>query len=68
MSIGHKGMLLAAKTMAATAYDLFINPDAISEAKKEFSESRGADFRYIPLVGDRLPPLDYRKGVEGSEE
>ena len=59
-SIGTKGMMVAAKTLAATAIDLFKNPKAIQEARVEFEERRGADFKYIPLLGDRAPALDYR--------
>lgn len=59
-SIGNKGMMIAAKTLALTAIDLFKNKDLIGDAKKEFIERRGADFKYIPLLGDRAPALDYR--------
>jgi aminobenzoyl-glutamate utilization protein B len=61
MSIGNKGMLVAAKTMALTAVDLFMDEDLIAKAKAEFEKRRGPDFVYKPLVGDRPPPLDYRK-------
>ncbi len=60
-SIGKKGMMVAAKTLARTAMDLFEKTDVIEEAKKEFLELRGANFEYIPLLGDREPALDYRK-------
>jgi aminobenzoyl-glutamate utilization protein B len=60
-SIGHKGMIIAAKTLALTAVDLFKYPDLIKAAKSEFMERRGADFQYIPLLGDRAPALDYRQ-------
>lgn len=60
-SIGHKGMLVAAKTLTATALDLFSNDDLINQAKKEFNDRRGEDFVYVPLLGDRAPALDYRK-------
>lgn len=60
-SIGHKGMMVAAKTMALAAIELYENPGLIKEAKKEFEERRGADFEYTPLLGDRSPALDYRK-------
>ena len=33
----------------------------INEAKKELHQRVGNDFDYKPLLGDRLPPLDYRK-------
>lgn len=60
MSIGTKGMMIAAKTMAASAIDLFSNLDIIDKAKAEFLNSRGKDFKYTPLIGDRAPALDYR--------
>ena len=59
-SIGVKGMMVAAKTMAKTGMDLFDDPAILKAAKKEFEEKRGADFEYIPLLGDREPALDYR--------
>ncbi|MEP0201493.1 MAG: amidohydrolase [Halioglobus sp.] len=62
-SIGAKGMLVAAKTMALTAADLFEQPQVIAAAKREFEERRGSDFKYEALLGDRQPPLDYRAGV-----
>ncbi|MGB5271155.1 MAG: amidohydrolase [Eudoraea sp.] len=60
-TIGKKGMMVAAKTLTLTAIDLLANQELINEAKAEFSERRGADFVYIPLLGDRPPALDYRK-------
>ena len=60
-SIGTKGMMIAAKTLTATAIDLYENPELIKNAKLEFEERRGADFVYKPLLGDRPPALDYRK-------
>jgi aminobenzoyl-glutamate utilization protein B len=59
--IGNKGMMIAAKSLALTAIDLFKNPKWVQAAKIEFLEKRGADFEYIPLLGDRPPALDYRK-------
>ena len=59
--IANKGMMVAAKTIALTAIDLFLNPDQIIKAKTELEEKRGKDFKYIPLLGDRKPALDYRK-------
>lgn len=53
-------MMVAAKTLAKTAIDLFENDKLVAEAKKEFLEKRGADFEYIPLLGDRDPALNYR--------
>ncbi len=60
-TIGKKGMMVAAKTLTRTAIGLFKNKDIIKKAKEEFLERRGVDFKYIPLLGDRDPALDYRK-------
>ena len=60
-SIGVKGMMVAAKTLTLTAMELFSDTKIVEAAKTEFMERRGADFEYIPLLGDRPPALDYRK-------
>ena len=60
-SIGHKGMMVAAKSLALTAVHLYTHKDLIEESKREFDERRGDDFQYTPLLGDRAPALDYRK-------
>ncbi|TFV94673.1 amidohydrolase [Algoriphagus kandeliae] len=60
-SIGIKGMMVAAKTLALTALDVFMNPKLAEEAKAELDRRRGANFNYESLVGDREAPLDYRK-------
>jgi aminobenzoyl-glutamate utilization protein B len=59
-SIGHKGMMVAAKTLTLTAIDIFKDPGLAEKAKKELNERRGENFEYQPLLGDREPPLDYR--------
>jgi aminobenzoyl-glutamate utilization protein B len=61
MSIGTKGMIVAAKTLALTAAELFSNPEILEAAAAEQAERVGPDFVYKPLLGDRAPPLDYRK-------
>lgn len=60
-SIGRKGMMVAAKTIALTAVDLFQNPKVINDAKAEFDQKRGKGFQYDALLGNRPPALDYRK-------
>lgn len=57
--IGTKGMMVAAKTMALTAIDLFTNPVTIQKAKEEFIKNKG-DYQYKALLGDRKPALNYR--------
>ena len=59
--IGTKGMMVAAKTLALTTIELFQSPDLIAAAWEELTERRGADFAYEALLGDRPPPLDYRR-------
>jgi len=59
--IGYKGMMVAAKTLALSAVDLFTQPELLEQAKAEFEERTGPDFRYQALLGDREPALDYRK-------
>ena len=59
--LAHKGTLLAAEVLAATAIDLLSQPDLVAAATAEFNERRGPDFAYVPLLGDRDPPLDYRR-------
>lgn len=58
--IGIKGMMVAAKTLTATGYDLLHNPAAIQDARKEWEAARGKDFQYKALIGNRPPALDYR--------
>ena len=60
-SIGHKGMLLAAKLLARTAQELFLDSSTIEAATVEFEERRGVGYAYSALLGDRQPPLDYRR-------
>jgi aminobenzoyl-glutamate utilization protein B len=60
-SIGHKGMINAAKTIALSAIEIYRNPEIAEKAQKELKERQGDDFIYEALIGDRKPPLDYRK-------
>jgi aminobenzoyl-glutamate utilization protein B len=60
-TIGRKGMLLAAKVLAATAYDLYTKPDVIAAAKEEHARRVGKDGYRSLLVTGQKPPLDYRK-------
>jgi aminobenzoyl-glutamate utilization protein B len=56
MSIGHKGMLYAAKTLAATAVDLIESPEALSAIQAEFKE-KTKGFVYKPYIPDGPPPV-----------
>lgn len=57
--VGTKGMMVAAKTMALTAIDLFTDPTLVNKAKEEFLRSKG-DYQYKALLGERKPALNYR--------
>lgn len=61
MSIGHKGAQLAAETLTSAAIELYQNDEIIEAAWTEFEDKRGPDYEYKSLLGDRDPPLDYRK-------
>jgi aminobenzoyl-glutamate utilization protein B len=55
-SIGHKGMVLAAKTLAATMVDLFDDPAARAAVRAEF-ERKTQGFVYEPFIPDGPPPV-----------
>jgi aminobenzoyl-glutamate utilization protein B len=56
MSVGHKGMTFAAKTLAATMVDLFDRADLREEIRREFEQqTRGLTYKgYVP---DGPPPI-----------
>jgi aminobenzoyl-glutamate utilization protein B len=56
MSIGHKGMVLAAKTLAATMVDLLDDPAALAAVRAEF-EAKTKGFVYRPFIPDGPPPV-----------
>jgi aminobenzoyl-glutamate utilization protein B len=55
-SIGHKGMVLAAKTLAATMVDLLDDPAALAAVRAEF-EAKTKGFAYRPFIPDGPPPV-----------
>ncbi len=57
--IGAKGLMVAAKTMALTAIDLFTDRALIEKATQEYKAALG-DYKYQALLGDRKPALNYR--------
>ncbi|WP_291168180.1 amidohydrolase [Erythrobacter sp.] len=60
-SYGIKGTQHAAKAMVLAAVELYTNPQLRETAKAEFVAARGEDYVYESLLGDREPPLDYRR-------
>ena len=61
MSIGHKGMIVAAKTLTLSALDLFTDAREVEAAKKNFAERKSGQEYRSRLPTEQKPPLDYRK-------
>jgi aminobenzoyl-glutamate utilization protein B len=59
MSIGHKGMIYAAKALALTMVDLYQNKKLREEIKKEFLERKG-DYVYEAILPEGPPPVPER--------
>lgn len=59
-TIGTKGLVTAAKVLALAAIDLIQKPALLKKVQDEFNAKRGPDFRYEPLIGDRMPPYDFQ--------
>ena len=58
---GEAGMHFAARVLAMTAVDLFSSPPLLAAARREHRAGRGAHYHHNPLLGEREPPLDYRR-------
>lgn len=61
MSIGHKGMIYAAKALSMTMVDLFEDAKLREEVRKEFLEKKG-DYVYKGMVPEGPPPVDQADG------
>ncbi len=57
MSIGHKGMMLAAKAMALTAVSLYTDHSLIDQAKAELTQRTGGRPYKTPLAEGLKPPV-----------
>ena len=55
-TIGEKGMMVSAKTLAATAIDLFSTPELVEKARADFKAIRGP-LKYVTLIpeGQKAP-------------
>jgi aminobenzoyl-glutamate utilization protein B len=56
MSIGHKGLVYAAKALAATMVDLYSDPAQREKVRKEFAENTKGT-KYKPYIGEGPPPI-----------
>lgn len=66
MSIGHKGMMHAAKIMALAAMDLYTDPEHLRMAREEFEEATRERPYTTPLLDHVLPPR-YPNPVRGVD-
>lgn len=66
-TIGKKGMMLAARVLAATAWDLYHEPAILQSARQELDRRLG-ERAYVPLMApDQKPQLDYREKSRGAK-
>jgi aminobenzoyl-glutamate utilization protein B len=56
MSIGHKGMVYAAKALSMSMVDLFSDSKLLQEVKDEFKMRKG-DYQYSPMLPPGPPPI-----------
>jgi aminobenzoyl-glutamate utilization protein B len=56
MSIGHKGMMHAAKIMALTAVELYSEPEHLVKIHQEFQQRTGGKPYQPPIPDDHQPP------------
>jgi aminobenzoyl-glutamate utilization protein B len=59
-SIGRKGMVVAAKTLALSAMDLFTDPTQVAAAKASFEQRKGEHVYKSRVPDGQKPPLNYR--------
>jgi len=59
-ALAHKGMTLAAKTMAATALELYTNPLLLAAARTELMERLAEEPYVCPIPADVQPPIPGR--------
>lgn len=57
MSIGHKGMLYAAKALSMTMADLYANPKLVKDVKQDFKDNK-INPTYTPRILPGPPSLD----------
>lgn len=55
-SIGHKGMMYAAKVMALSAAELILSPEKLEQAQAEFNEALARTPYKCPIPDDVQPP------------
>jgi aminobenzoyl-glutamate utilization protein B len=61
MSAGQKGMLVAARALAITGADLFLDPQLVADARKDFLRQMAGKKYRSEIPEAQKPPLDYRQ-------
>lgn len=59
-TIGTKALLNVARVFYLTALDLFTDPAKVKAIRDEFESVKGPAPEFVPLMGERKSPLDYR--------
>ena len=59
-TIGRKGMMVAAKTLALTAMDLLTDPAKVAAARASFEKTKGSRAYKSRIPEKAAPPLGYR--------
>ncbi len=59
-SIGRKGMMVAAKTLALTTVDLLTDPKQVQAARDSFEKRRAGQEYRSRIPHDHKPPVNYR--------
>ena len=65
-TIARKGMLLAARVLAATAFDLYTSPETLVAAQREHRQRLASEPYQTLLEEGQKPPLDYRNPPLGG--
>ena len=69
MSIGHKSLIFAAKTIAGTVLDLMTKPELLKKAQDEFGKRMERRTYRCPIPDEIQPPLEVaRVAAEAAEK
>ena len=61
MSIGHKAMLTAARTLSGAAVELLVSPAVVEAAAQAFEAKMNGQKYTSPVPADQEPPLPERR-------
>ena len=61
MSIGHKSLIFAGKTIAGSAIELLTEPDLLKKVQNEFKDRLLGRIYKCPIPDDVKPPIEVAK-------